>query len=186
MTRSISRSTIEHMCASPARRPNQVRIAEISGVDRSTVARVLNRDPAARIGAATRAKVLSVAARLGYDFASVRRIHRRASERIDVDVPVKIAIHSRGGSHTEGTARVSAINAAGLRLEKIRCRPATLPLAPCNIRIAFATAPLDGIFATCVPVHLTHGRSLSIGARFTRLSRANRQRLLLLLRRSSN
>ena len=165
------------MCARPARNPNQARIAEIAGVDRSTVARVLNRDPAARVGAKTRERVLSVAARLGYDFGSVRRIHRRASERVDVDLAVMISIRSRGGIHAEGTARVRTINAAGLRLDGIQCRPATLPLAPCDIRVAFGDL-LDGISATCVPVHLTHGRSLSIGARFTRFSRSNRRRLL--------
>lgn len=167
------------MSARPARQQvTQRQVAKAAAVSRTAVAVVLNGDTSARISAATRAHVLRVAKRLGYDRANLRRIHRRGSPRVEVNLDAAVRVVTSSGSvHSTGRGRVRTLNASGLLFDSPRLRPATLPLDSFVIHIAIDHGPLEGFAAACEPVSFSGKGAFGIGARFLRLRRADAARL---------
>ena len=116
------------MSARARRTPvTQQQVAEAAAVSRTAVAVILNGDTGARISGATRAHVLRVAKRLGYDRSNLRRIHRRGSPRVEVNLDAAVhVITSSGDVHSRGRGRVRTLNATGLLFDSPRLRPASL------------------------------------------------------------
>lgn len=165
----------------PRRLVTQQQIAKAAAVSRTAVAVVLNGDPHARISGATRTKVLRIANRLGYDRKNLRRIHRRASPRVVVDIDASVRIVTTTGTYAKGRCRVRSLNGAGLLLEEPRLRPASLPLQPFVLCIEIDHGPLRGFVAKCAPVSFAGDGTFGIGARFLRLPRTHASRLAAFL-----
>jgi len=170
-----------------SRRPvTQQQVAKAAAISRTAVAVVLNGDPGARIGRATRARVLRVAKQLGYDRSNLRRIHRRGSPRVAVDIVADVRVVTSSGVHAKGRCRVRTLNGSGLLLAEPQLHPASLPLESFVFRVAIADGPLEGFVAECAPVSFAGDGTFGIGVRFLRLPRTHAARLAAFLRVHGN
>lgn len=157
---------------------SQKLIANAAGVSPSTVARIVNQDPRARIAHGTRERVLRIAHALDYDFSRCRRRHQRSAERVAVDLPVNVEVLLRDGlSYDRGTARLVEFSAAGALLTGLELQRGSLPVVPFVVRLEFFDEILLGIVIHCEVVRLEHKDELRLGARFMSLASKSAQRI---------
>ena len=150
---------------------NQKAIADLLGLDRTTVTKILNRDPKYSASEATREKVFRAAEILGYDFTSIRRPFKREHGRTEVDTPVEVTVTLEDGTVFDtGTATVGNLSVGGVLLTDIRLTRQVLPLRNFTILTKFREIPeLAGLVGECEVVRFA-GSSLSgepeLGVRF--------------------
>jgi len=117
-------------------------IAEYLGIDRSTVTKVLNRDPRYSASEKTRDLIFRTAERLGYDFTAIRRPFKREYGRVDINTRSRIELLNQDGSlFDEGEAVVRNLSIGGALLTGIRTGMMMLPLKPFSIRLSVMDVP---------------------------------------------
>ncbi len=164
------------------RKVSQIDIARKIGLDRSTVSKILNRDPNYVAHPKTKQRVFAVAERLGYDFAKIRRPFRRQYGRVQIDTPAKLAVMlEKGEVFDEGTCVVRNISVGGALLTGIKLRKMVLPLA--NFTIVLRVAgdhSLKDLRGECEVVRLAEAADTGepeLGVRFVNLTFSDRMRL---------
>jgi len=164
------------------RRATQKDIAERLGLDRTTVAKILNRDPRYSASEETREKVFRMAEKLGYDFTTIRRPFKREYGRSDMDTAVEISILlDDDETFDSGKALVRNLSVGGALLTGISLARNVLPLQNFTIRVRFADHPdLADMVGECEVVRLA-GSSQSgepeLGVRFINLTHRDRRRI---------
>jgi len=128
---------------------SQKDIAEYLGMDRSTVTKVLNRDPRYSASEKTRDLIFRTAERLGYDFTAIRRPYKREYGRVETDARSTITLHTQDGElFDRGQAVVRNLSIGGALLTGIQTSKMVLPLRPFRIRLRLLDVPeladLDG------------------------------------------
>lgn len=104
-------------------------IARKTGINRSTVSKILNRTPGYEATEATRRKVLQAAEELGFNFDKVNRTFLRRSQRILVGIHAMVSIVLYNGLiHDTGTALVANISTTGALLTELWLAKGALPL----------------------------------------------------------
>jgi transcriptional regulator with XRE-family HTH domain len=166
-----------------ARRVSQKAIADRLGLDRSTVTKILNRDPNYSASPETKEKVYAAAEGLGYDFAHIRRPYRREYGRTPVNTQSEVKILLEDGStFDEGTCIVRNISAGGALLAKIQLKKMVLPLANFTIvlKVGDNHVDLKDLAGECEVVRLAEAADTGepeLGVRFVNLTFTDRQRL---------
>jgi len=122
-------------------------IARAAGVDRTTVTKILNRDPNHSTTAGTRARVIEAAERLGHDFAMIRRPFYRQHPRCTVGLPCRLTVLlSEDRVFDAGTAVVVNMGLGGALLGEIELPRDGLPLERFTFLLEFpGTAELAGV-----------------------------------------
>ena len=128
---------------------SQKDIAEYLGMDRSTVTKVLNRDPRYSASEKTRDLIFRTAERLGYDFTAIRRPYKREYGRIEINARGMVMLQTEDGAlFDEGQATIRNLSIGGALLTGIRTSKMVLPLTPFRLKLRLVDVPeladLDG------------------------------------------
>lgn len=161
---------------------SQKDIADLVGLDRTTVTRILNRDPKYSASPETRERVFRAAEILGYDFSIIRRPFKREYGRTDVDAPCGLTVKLGGDRlFDEGTAVVRNISVGGALLVGIRLPKGVLPLERFTILLRLDEVPdLQGLVGECEVVRLAGAAESGgpeLGVRFINASYQDRRRI---------
>lgn len=136
---------------------SQQSIAEKLNLSRTTVTKILNRDPKYSASETTRDLVFSTAEKMGYDFTTIRRPFKREYGRTEVNVKCDIEVCTDGDSvFDRGEATARNISVGGALLTELKLAKNCLPLSRFTIRCRFAELPvLANLVGECQVVRLT-------------------------------
>ena len=164
-----------------ARRVTQERIADRLGLDRTTVTKILNRDPKYSANSKTKKRVFATAEKLGYDFTSIRRPFRREYGRTVINARSHVTILLKNGRvFDEGRCLVRNISVGGALLSKLRLKKMVLPLANFTIALRISgERSIKDLKGECEIVRLaaTDTGEPELGVKFVNLTDAGRRHL---------
>src|SRR5919205_786285 len=109
---------------------SQQSIAEKLGLSRTTVTKILNRDPKYSASESTRDLVFSTAEKMGYDFTTIRRPFKREYGRTEVNAKCHIEILSEDDNNQifdKGDATARNIGVGGALLTNLKLPKNCLP-----------------------------------------------------------
>src|SRR5437879_4446153 len=107
---------------------SQNQIAEALGLSRTTVTKILNRDPKYSASEATRNTVFSTAEKMGYDFTTIRRPFKREYGRLELNVKCTIEVVTEDGQvFDRGDATARNIGVGGALLTDLKLPRNCLP-----------------------------------------------------------
>lgn len=146
----------------------QVEIARRTGLDISSVNKILNRKSRYRFRAATVRKVLKAARELNYDFGRLKHEHRRQHPRRHWGVPVELSLHDDAGAlFDRACAVLSEASLSGGLLVAIAMPKASFPLRSGYIGVRLLSGPQRGTELKGLPVRLIHeSDGLALAVRF--------------------
>jgi transcriptional regulator with XRE-family HTH domain len=161
---------------------SQKDIAEYLGIDRSTVTKVLNRDPRYSASERTRDLIFRTAERLGYDFTAIRRPFKREYGRIDISANARVELLNEDGSlFDEGEAIITNLSIGGALLTDIRTGMMMMPLKPFSIRLSITDVPeLVDLQGECELVRISDrgdAGQFQLGVRFVNAKLRDRRRI---------
>jgi transcriptional regulator with XRE-family HTH domain len=161
-------------------RVTQQDIADKVGLSRTTVTKILNRDPRYITSDGTRKKVFKAAEELGYNFTQIRRPFRREYGRADVNAEGTITIVFKDGEmFDKGSATIRNISAGGAMLSEIKLPKNVLPLERFSIILRVKEIDdLEDLVGECEIVRfLDLDEQAVIGVRFVSISKHDRKRI---------
>jgi hypothetical protein len=161
---------------------SQQAIADALGLSRTTVTKILNRDPKYSASETTRELVFRTAERMGYDFTTIRRPFKREYGRTEINAPVQIEVILEGGEPFDrGDALARNIGIGGALLGNITLVKGVLPLKNFIIRLRFPALPmLANLVGECQVVRLadsTEAGNPELGVKFINASVSDRKML---------
>jgi transcriptional regulator with XRE-family HTH domain len=161
---------------------SQKDIAEFLGMDRSTVTKVLNRDPRYSASEKTRDLIFRTAERLGYDFTAIRRPYKREYGRIEIGARGTITLLTEDGElFDEGQATIRNLSIGGALLTGIRTAKMVLPLRPFRLRLRLVDVPeLADLDGECELVRISERDARGepqLGVRFVDVKLRDRRRI---------
>jgi transcriptional regulator with XRE-family HTH domain len=161
---------------------SQQAIADALGLSRTTVTKILNRDPKYSASEATRDLVFSTAEKMGYDFTTIRRPFKREYGRTEVNANCEIQIYLEGSdtAFDKGLATARNIGVGGALITDMKLPKNALPLSRFTIRLRVVDIPqLTELQGDCQVVRLSdslEGRP-ELGVKFVNAS-VNDRKLL--------
>jgi len=161
---------------------SQQAIADALGLSRTTVTKILNRDPKYSASEATRDLVFRTAERMGYDFTTIRRPFKREYGRTVINARCRIEIVlSDGTVFDKGTCIARNIGVGGALLADIKLEKMVLPLSNFTIRLVFQDLPaLANLVGECQVVRIadsTDTKNPELGVKFLNATVADRKML---------
>ena len=160
---------------------SQQAIADTLGLSRTTVTKILNRDPKYSASEATRDLVFSTAEKMGYDFTTIRRPFKREYGRTYVDAKCQVEIINDSDNQIfdKGDAIARNIGVGGALLINLSLPRNCLPLTKFTIKCRFVELPLlKDMVGECQVVRLTDSSefgSPELGVRFINASVSDRK-----------
>jgi hypothetical protein len=138
---------------------SQQSIADALGLSRTTVTKILNRDPKYSASESTRDLVFNTAEKMGYDFTTIRRPFKREYGRTEINARCHVEIladDDKGGVFDKGEATARNIGVGGALLTNIKLPRNCLPLSKFTIRCQFIDMPtLANLVGECQVVRIT-------------------------------
>src|SRR5205823_4921313 len=122
---------------------SQQAIADTLGLSRTTVTKILNRDPKYSASETTRDLVFSTAEKMGYDFTTIRRPFKREYGRTEINARCQVEIMSEDDKSVfdKGDAVARNIGVGGALLTSLKLPRNCLPLSRFTIRCHFLDLP---------------------------------------------
>lgn len=137
---------------------SQQAIADALGLSRTTVTKILNRDPKYSASESTRDLVFNTAEKMGYDFTTIRRPFKREYGRTEINARCHIEIISEDDKQLfdKGEATARNIGVGGALLTNMKLPRNCLPLSKFTIRCQFVDMPsLANLVGECQVVRIT-------------------------------
>ncbi len=161
---------------------NQQAIADFLGLDRTTVTKILNRDPKYSASEATKERVFRAAEILGYDFTTIRRPFKREYGRTELNMPAEMTITLEDGTvFDSGTAIVKNLSVGGALLKEINLPKQVLPLQNFTMLIKIGDIPkLADLVGECEVMRLAGSSDTGepeLGVRFMNATHRDRRRI---------
>lgn len=160
---------------------SQKDIAEYLGMDRSTVTKVLNRDPRYSASEQTRDLIFRTAEQLGYDFTAIRRPYKREYGRVAVNAPAEIELLVGREVFDSGSAEIRNLSVGGALLANVSTGRMMLPLTSFSIRLRIRDVPgLADLNGECELVRIgdrSEEGQPHLGVRFLKVSVRDRRRI---------
>jgi hypothetical protein len=159
---------------------SQQAIADALGLSRTTVTKILNRDPKYSASESTRDLVFSTAEKMGYDFTTIRRPFKREYGRTEVNAKAVIEIMTEDDrvSFDKGDAVARNVGVGGALLTNLRLPKNCLPLSKFTIKCRFADIPqLADLVGEAQVVRITDSTEglPELGVRFINASVSDRK-----------
>src|SRR5438876_11041380 len=98
---------------------SQQDIADALGLSRTTVTKILNRDPKYSASESTRDLVFSTAEKMGYDFTTIRRPFKREYGRTEINTKCHVEIMAEDKLFDQGEATARNIGIGGALLTNL-------------------------------------------------------------------
>ncbi|HEY3323970.1 MAG TPA: PilZ domain-containing protein [Planctomycetota bacterium] len=161
---------------------SQQDIADSLGLSRTTVTKILNRDPKYSASEATRDLVFSTAEKMGYDFTTIRRPFKREYGRTEVNARIQMeVVMDDGQTFDKGDAVARNIGVGGALLTNIKLPRNCLPLSKFILRLHFTDLPqLADLTGECQVVRISDSMEEGqpeIGVRFVNAAVGDRKAL---------
>ena len=161
---------------------SQQAIADTLGLSRTTVTKILNRDPKYSASETTRDLVFKTAEKMGYDFTTIRRPFKREYGRTEVNVQCQIEMVLENNEvFDKGSGTARNIGVGGALICHLRMPREALPLRPFTIRVRFIDLPvLATLVGECQVVRITDSMDANepeLGVRFINASTTDRKLL---------
>jgi len=161
---------------------SQKDIAEHLGLDRTTVTKILNRDPRYSASEETKERVFRAAEELGYDFTTIRRPFKREYGRTEMASPCELVITLENGEiFDSGTAVVKNLSVGGMLLSRVRLPRMVLPLQNFTMLAKFREIPeLKDLVGECEIVRFADSSESGdpeLGVRFINATHRDRRRI---------
>lgn len=161
---------------------SQKDIADYLGLDRTTVTKILNRDPKYSASEATKEKVFRAAEKLGYDFTTIRRPFKREYGRTEINAPCEVTLTLETGEVFDtGTALARNIGVGGALLTQLRLQKMVLPLQNFTMQVKINDIPgIGDMMGECEIVRLadnTETNEPELGVRFINANHRDRMRI---------
>ena len=160
---------------------SQQAIADALGLSRTTVTKILNRDPKYSASESTRDLVFSTAEKMGYDFTTIRRPFKREYGRTEINAKCTIEILVEDNKlFDKGDAIARNIGVGGALLTKMTLPKNCLPLSRFTIKVQFLDMPqLAGLVGECQIVRITDSSEglPEVGVRFINATVGDRKTL---------
>ena len=161
---------------------NQKDLADYLGLDRTTVTKILNRDPKYSASEGTKSRVFRAAEKLGYDFSTIRRPFKREYGRTEVTAPCEVTLTLEDGQVFDtGSAYIHNIGVGGALLRNIRTEKMTLPLTNFTLTIRVnSIRDLGEVIGECEIVRMadsTESNEPELGVRFINTTHRDRRRI---------
>jgi len=160
---------------------SQQSIADALGLSRTTVTKILNRDPKYSASESTRDLVFNTAEKMGYDFTTIRRPFKREYGRTEINARCQIEIlcDDEKSIFDKGEATARNIGVGGALLTSMKLPRNCLPLSKFSIRCHFTDMPqLANLVGECQVVRITdsldHGCP-ELGVKFINTSVSDRK-----------
>jgi transcriptional regulator with XRE-family HTH domain len=136
---------------------SQQAIADALGLSRTTVTKILNRDPKYSASEATRDLVFKTAEKMGYDFTTIRRPFKREYGRTEINAACEVEVVLETGEvFDRGTATARNIGVGGALITGLRLPRNVLPLKQFTMRVRFLDLPaLANLTGECQVVRLS-------------------------------
>lgn len=163
-------------------RVSQQDIADKLSLSRTTVTKILNRDPNYSAAEKTRNLVFKTAEELGYDFSTIRRPFKRQHGRKGAGVEANLVILLKSGEvFDEGEGLVKDISAGGARLAQVSMHRGVLPLKPFTLTLRVkGISDLKDIICECQVVRLgelDQDEKPELGVKFVNITNRDRVRI---------
>ncbi|MCY3022920.1 MAG: PilZ domain-containing protein [Planctomycetota bacterium] len=161
---------------------SQQDIADVLGLSRTTVTKILNRDPKYSASEATRELVFSTAEKMGYDFTTIRRPFKREYGRTEINAKCDIEIVTEDSQlFDKGQAIARNIGVGGALLTHLQLPRNCLPLSKFVIRCRFVDMPvLADLTGECQVVRISDSAEQGypeLGVRFVNATVTDRKAL---------
>ncbi len=168
---------------------NQQAIADLLDLDRTTVTKILNRDPKYSASEATKERVFRAAELLGYDFTTIRRPFKREYGRSEINSPCEVTLTLEDGTVFDtGHAVMKNLSVGGALVSNIRTARQVLPLQNFTMLLKFqdesdeapSLEPLQGLVGECELVRLagsSEDGEPELGVRFINATHRDRRRI---------
>ena len=137
---------------------SQQAIADALGLSRTTVTKILNRDPKYSASESTRDLVFNTAEKMGYDFTTIRRPFKREYGRTEINARchIEITVEDEKQLFDKGEATARNIGVGGALLTNMKLPRNCLPLSKFTIRCQFIDMPtLANLVGECQVVRIT-------------------------------
>ncbi len=136
----------------------QKEIADKLGLSRTTISKILNRDPRYYANPKTKERVFATAEAMGYDFSSIRRPYKRGNVRAAVGAKCDLTILLNTGEiFDKGTAEVINISSGGALLGEIATARMVLPLESFKLLLRLSgIEELEDVVGECEIVRVSH------------------------------
>lgn len=159
---------------------SQQSIADSLGLSRTTVTKILNRDPKYSASETTRDLVFKTAEKMGYDFTTIRRPFKREYGRTEINAACHIEVVLESNEiFDKGEAVARNIGVGGALITGIKMPKDVLPLKPFTIRVRFVDLPaLANLVGECQVVRLTDSSEAGepeLGVKFINASISDRK-----------
>jgi hypothetical protein len=159
---------------------SQQTIAEALSLSRTTVTKILNRDPKYSASETTRDLVFNMAEKMGYDFTTIRRPFKREYGRSEINARCAIEVVTEDGqTFDRGEATARNIGVGGALLTGLKLPRNSLPLSRFKIRCYFHDLPqLANLVGECQVVRLSDSIDLDnpeLGVKFINASVGDRK-----------
>jgi hypothetical protein len=159
---------------------SQQSIADALGLSRTTVTKILNRDPKYSASESTRDLVFSTAEKMGYDFTTIRRPFKREYGRTEINAKATIEIVNDEDNSVfdKGDAVARNIGVGGALLTGLKLPKNCLPLTKFTIKCYFHDLPmLANLTGECQVVRITDSSEghPELGVRFINASVSDRK-----------
>ncbi len=162
----------------------QVRIGHIAKeikMSYSLVCKILNNTPNFRPSESTRLMVLRKAQEMGFNYSSLRRIHRRKHTRVKHRSAGDIVIKTLDGEvFDSGTFVTEDLSRGGTCICKPELERGVFPAEPFYCDLKMTDGPLNGHTFKGMPVRLACEKGFAIGFKFTDISRDQMRHLAAL------
>ena len=157
----------------------QIEIARSTGLDVTTINKVLNRKTGPSFRKKTIEKVLRAACDLGYDFGRIKFNHRRRYERNSVKIRTTVTLfRNRGQVSDQGRATIADISHCGARITRLMLRRRNcLPIGPLSVILQPQEGPLRGVLLRGWIVRVGVGPVPEYGVDFENLNVVAQERL---------
>lgn len=161
---------------------SQQAIADALGLSRTTVTKILNRDPKYSASEATRELVFRTAEKMGYDFTTIRRPFKREYGRTEVNARCSLEIVLDNDEvFDRGTAVARNIGVGGALLTNLELPKNVMPLSIFSLRVRFLDIPeLADLVGECQVVRLADSNEAGrpeLGVHFINASASDRQKI---------
>ncbi len=159
-------------------------IADKVGLSRTTVTKILNRDPRYITSEETRNKVFKAAEELGYNFTQIRRPFRREYGRAEVNAEATVTIVFEDGEvFDKGNAVIRNISIGGALLANVELPKGVLPLKRFSIILRIKDIKdLEDLIGECEVVRFTDLEDRDegtgqVGVKFVSISKRDEERI---------
>lgn len=159
-------------------------IADILGLDRTTVNKVLNGHPSMITSKKTVESVVRVAREMGYDFARLRKKYKRKFERKSVKIrsELEIFLADSGSLFDRGWCTINNLTPDGALVSNVWVLSGAFPLQPFTVKLKVMETILKGVEGQFEVIRFRSNGAIMMGMRTVDMDDASQNRIREFLR----